>query len=641
MWLLLLAALASAQDDAVTRELPIDVERFRPASDPYGYAVTDSSTTLYNLQVGVGIWGNYSQDSLVMVWDGARVIGPGPSYPDAILDHRSVMDFQLGFGLGDIFSLTADVPVVVWQQGFEPAALSSSDPIADLESSGLGDVRITPKFVLVDIHEGYPIGVALLVRGSVPTGSTRSFLGEGGPTAEPALVLEVADGSIHEREYKVRGAVNAGALIKQPDVFRGVEVGNAFTYRAALSAHPVYAFEVGGDVTGAVSGPRAAQVPLEIQPWIKVHPLDIVTLTAGAGFGLNPGLGSPDFRAFIGGSIQPSFDPLSLDRDGDGVPNKFDACINVPEDVDGFEDDDGCPDEDNDKDGILDVSDRCPNRPEDVDDFEDADGCPDEDNDRDQVLDIHDSCPYDPEDYDGWQDLDGCPDVDNDGDGILDRMDVCPNAAETVNGFQDADGCPDEKPFIDTDGDGYVDDEDGCPLDPEDFDTFQDEDGCPDEDNDLDGIVDSADSCPFEPETFNGYLDEDGCPEEAPARVIVGKRKIKITDTIFFEYNRAVIQSLSYELLDEIGSVIMDNPQLVSIRIEGHTDSDGADGYNMKLSQRRAEAVVTYLVQAGVESERLDALGYGETEPIDTNKTTEGKAANRRVEFTILERDGE
>ena len=237
MWLLLLAALASAQDEAVTRELPIDVERFRPASDPYGYAVTDSSTTLYNLQVGVGIWGNYSQDSLVMVWDGARVIGPGPSYPDAILDHRSVMDFQLGFGLGDIFSLTADVPVVVWQQGFEPAALSSSDPIADLESSGLGDVRITPKFVLVDIHEGYPIGVALLVRGSVPTGSTRSFLGEGGPTAEPALVLEVADGSIHEREYKVRGAVNAGALIKQPDVFRGVEVGNAVGSCAKQCGH--------------------------------------------------------------------------------------------------------------------------------------------------------------------------------------------------------------------------------------------------------------------------------------------------------------------------------------------------------------------------------------------------------------------
>lgn len=640
MWMLLLAALAQAQD-AVPQDLAIDVERFRPAVDPYGYSVTDSSTTLYNLQVGVGIFGNYSQDSLVLEWDGERVIGPGPTFPDGLLDHRSVMDFQLGFGLGDIFSLSVDAPVVVWQQGFEPAARSSPVTTADLESSGIGDLRITPKFVLVDIHEGYPVGIAVLARGSVPTGSTRSFLGEGGPSIEPVLVLEVADGSIHAREYKVRSAINVGALIKEPDTFRGVEVGNAFVYRAALAAHPVGALEVGGDVTGSVSGARVAQVPLEIQPWIKLHPLDIVTVTTGVGFGLNPGLGSPDFRAFLGGSIQPSFDPLSLDRDGDGVPNKFDACINVPEDVDGFEDDDGCPDEDNDKDGILDISDGCPNRPEDVDDFEDADGCPDEDNDQDRVLDIHDSCPYDPEDYDGWQDLDGCPDPDNDSDGILDGNDGCPNAAETFNGFQDADGCPDEKPFVDTDGDGYVDDEDGCPIDPEDFDTFEDEDGCPDNDNDLDGIVDAADSCPFEPETLNGYLDEDGCPDEAPARVVVGKRKIKITDKIFFEYNRATIQPLSFELLDEIAMVIMDNPELTSIRIEGHTDSDGPDGYNMKLSQRRAEAVVAHLVGGGVSAERLEAVGYGETEPIDTNKTPEGKAANRRVEFTILERDGE
>ena len=87
--------------------------------------------------------------------------------------------------------------------------------------------------------------------------------------------------------------------------------------------------------------------------------------------------------------------------------------------------------------------------------------------------------------------------------------------------------------------------------------------------------------------------------------------------------------------------VIMDNPELTSIRIEGHTDSDGPDGYNMKLSQRRAEAVVAHLAGGGVSAERLEAVGYGETEPIDTNKTPEGKAANRRVEFTILERDGE
>jgi outer membrane protein OmpA-like peptidoglycan-associated protein len=475
----------------------------------------------------------------------------------------------------------------------------------------------------------------------VPSGTTRSFIGEGGFTGEPMLAVEAADGSVHDRDYRIRAALNGGARIKESDRFRDIEFGTAFLYKAGLASHPVPAFEVGVDLTGEAAGARVAQIPLEILPWMKVLPIEIATLTAGAGFGLAPGLGSPDFRAFFGFTISPSFDPLSLDRDHDGVPNKFDNCVNIPEDLDGFEDDDGCPDEDNDKDGLLDVDDRCPDDPEDFDDFEDRDGCPDEDNDRDRVLDIHDGCPVDPEDYDEWQDLDGCPDPDNDADGLLDAQDACPNAAETFNRFQDEDGCPDNKPFIDSDGDGYVDDEDGCPYDPEDFDTFQDEDGCPDPDNDLDGIFDTSDQCPFEPETMNGYLDEDGCPDDAPARVVVTKSKIRISDRIFFEYGKAIIQPLSFELLEEIATVIKDHPHITEIRVEGHTDSDGPDAYNLKLSQKRAQAVVDFLVQAGVDTGRLEALGYGEEQPIDTNKTAEGKAKNRRVEFTILERDTE
>ncbi len=131
------------------------------------------------------------------------------------------------------------------------------------------------------------------------------------------------------------------------------------------------------------------------------------------------------------------------DRDGDGIIDRLDQCPDDPEDVDGFEDGDGCPDKDNDKDGIPDSADNCPNQPEDKDGFEDEDGCPDKDNDKDGILDATDKCPDEPEDKDDFEDEDGCPDKDNDQDGILDPDDLCPNEPETKNGYADHDGCPD------------------------------------------------------------------------------------------------------------------------------------------------------------------------------------------------------
>jgi len=135
---------------------------------------------------------------------------------------------------------------------------------------------------------------------------------------------------------------------------------------------------------------------------------------------------------------------VHLDRDHDGIFDEDDKCPDQPEDKDGFEDTDGCPDLDDDKDGIPDGSDHCPRVPEDKDGFEDADGCPDPDNDKDGIPDAKDKCPNEPEDKDSFEDEDGCPDPDNDKDGIPDVEDLCPFEPETVNGYADSDGCPDE-----------------------------------------------------------------------------------------------------------------------------------------------------------------------------------------------------
>jgi len=135
--------------------------------------------------------------------------------------------------------------------------------------------------------------------------------------------------------------------------------------------------------------------------------------------------------------------PKIGDRDGDGCLDNVDKCPDDPEDKDGFEDGDCCPDADNDKDGIPDTSDICPNEAEDKDGYQDSDGCPDPDNDQDGLPDSVDRCATEPEDRDGFQDEDGCPDADNDNDRIADVSDRCPLKPEDYDGDADTDGCPD------------------------------------------------------------------------------------------------------------------------------------------------------------------------------------------------------
>jgi outer membrane protein OmpA-like peptidoglycan-associated protein len=122
------------------------------------------------------------------------------------------------------------------------------------------------------------------------------------------------------------------------------------------------------------------------------------------------------------------------DSDGDGIPDALDKCPGQPEDKDGFQDEDGCPDIDNDNDGLVDTKDKCPNEAGPIE----AMGCPVKDRDGDGIMDDVDKCPDEPEDKDGFQDEDGCPDPDNDNDGIPDVSDKCPNEA----GPAEEQGCP-------------------------------------------------------------------------------------------------------------------------------------------------------------------------------------------------------
>jgi outer membrane protein OmpA-like peptidoglycan-associated protein len=257
---------------------------------------------------------------------------------------------------------------------------------------------------------------------------------------------------------------------------------------------------------------------------------------------------------------------------------------------------------DTDGDGIYDKDDACPE----VAGLKQFNGCPDTDGDG--IIDGSDACPTEF----GLAALNGCPD--KDGDGIADKDDACPDTAGLA-AFQ---GCPD------TDRDGIADKDDKCPT----VAGPKSNGGCPILDADKDGVNDKDDDCP----TVAGPASNKGCPEVTAETI---KQLNAYGKTILFDSGKSTFKNQSYTVLQSIGDILKEYPNS-NFMIEGHTDSDGSNQLNQTLSENRAAAVKNYLIEKGIAAERLKSTGFGETKPIDTNKTAKGKANNRRVEVSLI-----
>ncbi len=157
--------------------------------------------------------------------------------------------------------------------------------------------------------------------------------------------------------------------------------------------------------------------------------------------------------------------------------------------------------------------------------------------------------------------------------------------------------------------------------------------GCPIPDTDGDGILDTDDKCIDDPETKNGFEDDDGCPDEIPKELA---KFTGVIEGIYFDTGKATIKDKSKPKLDNAVEVLEKFPQ-VRIEVSGHTDDRGSDESNEDLSQRRADAVKQYFIDAGIGADRIETRGAGETEPVESNKSRKGRAKNRRIEFKILE----
>ncbi|MDB4969127.1 MAG: OmpA/MotB domain protein [Myxococcales bacterium] len=640
---LLLSSGSARAQDATTDAFSL--QNFRPAVDSKGYVTVNASQILGHLDFSLGLVGSYTHNVLNLK------AATGNNRFD--VEHYLTPQLQFALGLFKWFEVGVTLPVHIMFGSRSPTYMAA-DPNNNnsLTFSGqyVGDIGLHVKGRFLNTSK-YPVGLGMLFSLYAPSGDAKKFLGEGQVTIRPEIIIDKEFG--YSRRFRM--ALNAGALIRpskhtftdigttlngmgspiDPSVNGGMpfcqpapivggvapmpmdpacgtqesrSLGSQFTYGLGLSWAVVPAkFDLVGELYGyADLTGEATGHPLEGLLAAKVYLAAKSYFEIGGGAGLLPksitshgGMtGSPDFRVFIGFIFEPSIG----DRDGDGIKDDVDKCPDDPEDFDDFEDEDGCPDPDNDRDGIPDREDKCPNEPETKNGFEDEDGCPDSldlDRDGDGIPDRIDKCPDDPEDKDGFEDEDGCPDPDNDKDGILDVDDLCPN-------------------------------------DPEDKDGFEDQDGCPDPDNDKDRILDKDDKCPNEPETYNGFEDEDGCPDKG--RVILRKGKLEILDKIYFETAKAIIKPISFPILDAVAATLKGNPQILLIEVQGHADERGADDYNMRLTEDRAAAVKTYLGEHGVEADRLQSHGYGETKPVCPQHNENCWSKNRRVEFVILRR---
>jgi len=316
-------------------------------------------------------------------------------------------------------------------------------------SGGVGDLRLHMKFRLFRTRsEVFSLALAPYV--TFPTGkAVDQFEGAASVTAVPMLAASFEVG-------RFGTALDLGYRVVKGEENRDVDFDDELLLRAGAS------FQILREKLTAIAEldmatvakdafQKAAETPLELILGLRYAPKEWLLLNLGGGAGLTSGYATPDFRLFGGAVVTfPKRGKPGADGDGDGIPDSSDGCPNDAEDLDSFEDADGCPDADNDGDGVLDADDKCPSEAETANGFEDDDGCPDgaPDPDGDGILGGADKCPTAAEDIDGFEDADGCPDADNDGDGVLDADDKCPAAQETKNGFEDDDGCPDSQARI-------------------------------------------------------------------------------------------------------------------------------------------------------------------------------------------------
>ncbi|HTM21444.1 MAG TPA: choice-of-anchor D domain-containing protein, partial [Kofleriaceae bacterium] len=561
--LLALSVAGGAAPARADRTRNLDLATFRPMP-----AVEAELVTIDTPRVGesgswvLGLFFNYAVNPLTLRSP------QEPGMVDALVSGRT--GFDLAFSYAFLRRFEAGLVVPMLQQSGDQVMVVQGVPAAD--GFSLGDVALHGKAFLA-AADPFRVGGSLTL--TLPTATDGEFAGVNGPTGHGQLLAEIQTG-------RIQVAANAGFRLRAGSQFGDLDQGNEVTYGVGAGYRVTRALSAIGELFGATGiggeGSSKGASPLEAGVGVRWRANRAVALAAGAGFGLQPGIGAPAERGYLLLTYSPRASAIKeLPRGTGPLVDRRDS----------------------DQDGIINADDKCPEEAEDIDKFEDADGCADEDNDR---------------------------------DGFPDGKDLCPNAAEDTDKFKDDDGCPDE----DNDGDKILDADDKCPDEPEDIDGFQDRDGCDDPDNDGDGIPDVIDGCATEAETINGNKDEDGCPDDGESLVMVMPDRIEVFEPVRFEGRGAKILKKSENVLGQVAATLRANRDFLRIRVAVHVHPRGAD--DQQVSEHRAKAVREWLIKWGIEPERLEVKGYGSTRPLVPPNKHGAAEVNDRVEFILLEK---
>lgn len=586
---LLILAVASLLSAPAWAENPqLNANTWRPSPLAGSLLGTETARKAPAGTLNAGAWFSLSHLPVIVTdsESGAQV---------ALVRRVIAADVFAAYSVLDWLAVGVTVPVFLQTAGDDlPAELK----LTKVGGSSLGDVRVAARVAILDAGAGGGLSLGLGEEVGLPTATKHDFSGDAGLTTTTRVVAGYTVADLHL-------SLSAGLRMRKAVDVLGISFGNELVFSGA-AAYAVLPGKL--DAIGALSGWTGTGKPFDAASTVcdgiaggRYH-LGDLAITAGAGGGLATGFGSPAFRAVLAVAYAPLLptDPGYAGKgSGGGKAGEAFQCPGHPE----VTAEALC--KDGDEDGTLDKDDACPA----AKGAAATKGCPD--GDGDGVADKDDRCPR----HAGSPQVNGCPD--GDGDLVGDDIDECVG----VKGTAKAKGCPDG------DDDGVADAADKCPT----VAGVADNKGCP-TDRDGDGIADKDDKCPDAP----GTAAKGGCPEQ---RVTVTAKKIVLSDKVFFDSGAASIDKKSYGLLDEIASVLKKNPQVKLVRIEGHTDNAGTPEENKSLSEKRAAAVKKYLEGKGVSAKRLQSAGLGDTRPVGDNGTDEGKAANRRVEFIVV--DGE
>jgi MYXO-CTERM domain-containing protein len=534
-------------------------------------------TTFHAQSAAVAEDGAWAASALLTYANNALVLDTSQN-DDAAIKNRTMLLVGGAYVFGGQFEASARLPVLM--QSGDPAG----DPLMRFgvdpaSGTALGDATLQVKAA---IGERDAIGGTLAYGASLaftlPTGTGNEFSGNDLPTVHALGLASFSRG-------RLTTTFNLGGVVREKVAFANITQGPGIVWAAGASFRVLDQLWAGGELFGDLvpGGKRTMagnEVMLDtIEGLAGVHyriarPMD---LGIAVGRGVTTGPGTPAVRGIVTFSFTPGAAELAPIR-----PRR------APE-----------PPKDTDNDGVQDSLDECVLDVEDKDGFRDDDGCPDPDNDNDGRPDLSDGCPTEAEDRDHFQDEDGCPELDNDEDGIPDAKDKCKLAAEDKDGFADGDGCPDP-------------------------------------DNDHDGILDAADKCPKEAEVINGTTDDDGCPDKGNSLVVLSPDRIELLESI--KFSNARISRSSNNLIGQLGATLRAHPEILRVRLTVHVQPTRNAATDQKLSEARAKAVRDWLVNYGIDGQRLQSSGFGGEKPLVPPTSRGAHQINDRLELIILER---